>query len=102
MRRILMRRSDSDGAARRRLCKASSGAIIARQVSSTSSCVAIGFSIAAKKNASGASHTTYERPRGVCRLLVRVVSNFAPQRAAPPDAPRTEASGSRAASIRLF
>ena len=59
------------------------GAIEPRQVSLKSSCVAIGFCIARAKNASDVSHTSLERPRGVCLLFVSGIASFRMQRCPP-------------------
>ena len=83
MRRMVARRSDLVRLGQRRR-----GGWLAERYSlgkspSTSSCVAIGFCIARAKNASDVSHTSLERPRGVCLLFVSGIASFRMQRCPP-------------------
>ena len=85
MRRMVARRSDLDCAIQRR--RARLGSRSDRACGDTAASAVIGFCIARAKNASGVSHTSFERPLDVRALFVSGIASFHTQRGSPPDAP---------------
>ena len=87
MRRMVVWRSDLDDVGQRRRARLGTRSDTSRANNINSA--AAGFVspvLCCQKQPSGASHTSVERFRGVCRLFVRVVPIF-PFTALPPDAP---------------
>ena len=84
MRRMVARRSDSNCASERRRARLGARSDIpSASLPQPRGCVAIGFCIARAKNASDVSHTSLERPRGVCLPFVTGIASFRMQRCPP-------------------